>query len=384
MSHEDTLTHAGLVTEVLSDGITRHRFFRHLNWEHAYAGGTLVHAVLSHMKDRGVYSLIKVERAKTHATGPIAGVATALEIVGNERGPLVAVNGGFFIHYPRLFLDIEKGGLLSDSHLYLPVGRTTLTDRYVPVPPAYEEELRFREMGDGSGFTVGPSLGQPLAVTAPSFTKVNSLLGRFHYFARNSWGEKIRSPLWESFANWDKQYEDFLAREGTTTTVKIEKEGLTAAGKFEFRKDDNSVQYAANAPENEYIRSYWARLPGNLSHAMEPNERSGVSRHDGTWLFHAYTCARPDGLTINEFRQVVRAGASFLGFSLDTIPNDHAWANDGDPSIFQLFVGKDGNRRLLARGGDDDQKEYLEINTEKMRQVPNAIVARAGSRGGVI
>lgn len=369
--------HPSLVAEVLADGMIRYRFFRSAGWHEVHAQETLAHQVLSKMRDKGCYSVIKVERAQTKAIGPETGVASALEIVEGEQGPFIAVNGGFFIHYPRLYLDLEHGGLLPDSRLYQSVGYTTLSQNYVPVPPAYKHELLFRKMSDGSGFTVGPSLRDPLAVATPNFTQINTILGKFSYFARDDSGQKIPSPLWESFVNWDKQYDDLLGRKGTTVAVENEKEGLAGTGKFEFKTADGSVRYAANAPDNKCIRSYWARVPGNLAHVMEPNERSGVSQHNDTWLFHAYTCDRDDGLTMNEFRTVVQAGAVFLGLTLNNIPAHQAWANDGGPSIFQLFVAKNGTVTYLAQGGRSEQNANPVINSPKKRQIPNAIVARS-------
>ncbi|MCZ7465712.1 hypothetical protein [Rhizobium rhizogenes] len=371
------LDHPSLIADVLADGMIRYRFFRSAGWHEVDAQETLVHQVLAKMRDKGCYSVIKVERAQTKAVGPETGVASALEIVDGERGPFIAVNGGFFIHYPRLYLDIEHGGLLPDSRLYQSVGDTTLSQNYVSVPPAYKHELLFRKMSDGSGFTAGPSLRDPLAVATPTFTQINTILGRFSHFAHDRSGRKIPSPLWESFVNWDKQYDDLLRRKGTTVTVENEKESLAEAGKFEFYKADGSVRYAASAPDNKYIRSYWARVPGNLAHVMEPNERSGVSQHNDTWLFHAYTCDRDDGLTMNEFRTLIQAGAVFLGLTLDKISTQQAWANDGGPSIFQLFVAEDGTMTYLAQGGQSEQNTNAVINSPRKRQVPNAIVARS-------
>ncbi|WP_117196203.1 hypothetical protein [Rhizobium terrae] len=168
--------------------------------------------------------------------------------------------------------------------------------------------------------------------------------------------------------------------------MQIEAEGLAAAGKSPIQKADGTFKFAAAEPSHPHVKSVWAQVPGNLSHVGQPNERSGLSNHQdltkhagGSVLCHAYTSERSKGLIINDFRLLVEQGAQFVGLSLADLPDNEAWANDGGPSVFHIFVDEAGGLRFLAKGGLEVQSEELHIDPSSLRMAPNVIVIRAGS-----
>ncbi|WP_117196202.1 hypothetical protein [Rhizobium terrae] len=192
----------------LASGYVHHRFYRGVGWESAYPADTPQHAVLNAMHDDGAYSLIQVINGQTRVVGPVKGVENPVNIITGIRPPFVAVTGGFYVHYPNLFRESATGPALG-RRLYLqPVGYTSLTSNFVPVDPAYSDDLIPRTMGDGSVFTAGPSLVQPMNLPQPHFTRINSAAGKHTYFAKDDAGREIPSPLYASFKDWDLRYNE--------------------------------------------------------------------------------------------------------------------------------------------------------------------------------
>ncbi|KAF8887082.1 hypothetical protein BD779DRAFT_1672852 [Infundibulicybe gibba] len=335
------------------------------------------------MNSQGAYNLIQVKNTSTSVIGMHEGMNNPLDLVKSLNGPSIVVNGGFFILYPEFYHEDEKGEPLHQRFYTYPVGETSLTQDYVRASDGYKDLLKLRTMTNGTTYTTGPSLKSALPFVEPDFTAINSKAGRFNYYAMDSNGSKIKSPLWASLRTWDDQYEDLQklkeANIPTTLSVDIEVESLTAAAQKPIFSPDGSFSFASGPPRDRYIRGVWPRVPGSLSHVKQPNERSGISRHEGSELFHAYTSQRSQGLTMNDFRTLMQEGTRFVGLSLENIPDDDAWANDGGPSIFQFFVGADGTKRLLASGGLNEQSFEPSINLKDMRKVPNAVVARVNS-----
>ncbi|MCW8059635.1 hypothetical protein [Agrobacterium tumefaciens] len=379
MSSPFVSTHDSLLAEELSEGITYYRFQRTAGWEIAHPDNSAIHSILSLMKDGGAFTVIRIANARTKTVSPSSGVETSLEIVRDLRGPFVAINGGFFIHLPKLFRG-EDGFLLPDDKVTQTVGPTSateLTGQYVEVPPAYADHLKRREMTDGSFYYAGPSLGQPLAVTTTNFDRINTSEGRFNYFARDPEGNTIASPVWASLKEWELQRQeneaskDFQA--ATTMRTDTEDAYLVDAMKRKAILSDGTLQYASAPPANKFVKGFWAQKPGNFSHVNEPNERAGILRGEGAWYFFTYTSQREEGVIIDAFGDLAKAFAAHFEKMIPT--GDEIWANDGGPSIGLMFVDHHGAIRLLAQGGLAKQSLPIPVDPKMMRQVPNMVAA---------
>ncbi len=373
--------HDSLLVSELSDGITHYRFQRTAGWDTAHQANSEAHAILILMKDDGAFTVVRIANARTSTISPSSGVEISLRIVRDLKGPFVAINGGFFIHLPKLFRAAD-GSPLADDKVTQTVGPSTATEqsgKYVEVHPSYADLLKRREMTDNSFFVTGPSLGQPLVIEPPSFDKVNSPAGRFNYFAIGPDGNKIGSAVWASLTDWDKQREknDANHKFQAATTMRTDTEDayLAEAMKRWMQLPSGEFGYARAPPANEFVKSFWAQVPGNLSHVTEPNERSGVFRTQGAWYFFAYTSLRAKGLTMNEFGTLTKEFVARSGNVIAT--DDDIWANDGGPSICIMYVDGHGAARLLAQGGLVEQSANIPVDPDTMRKLPNMIAAWA-------
>ncbi|KAF8886214.1 hypothetical protein BD779DRAFT_1673379 [Infundibulicybe gibba] len=318
------------------------------------------------MNSQGAYNLIQVKNTSTSVIRMHEGMNNPFDLVKSLNGPSIVVNGGFFILYPEFYHEDEKGEPLHQRFYTYPIGETSLTQDYVPVSDGYKDLLKLRTMTDGTTYTIGPSLKSALPFVEPDFTAINSKAGRFNFYAMDSNGSKIESPLWASLRTWDDQYEDLQklkeANIPTTLSVDIEVESLTAAAQKPIFSPDGSFSFASGPPAIDISEESGPEFP-----AISPMPSSLMN------------VPRSQGLTINEFRTLMQEGTRFVGLSLENIPDDEAWANDGGMSIFQFFVGADGTKRLLASGGLNEQSFEPSINLKDMRKVPNAVVARANN-----
>ncbi|NSZ14673.1 hypothetical protein FY134_27485 (plasmid) [Agrobacterium fabrum] len=371
-------SHDSLHIEELCPGIDHLRFERTPGWQTGH-NDERVSRVLSMMKDKGALSVVQVSKPETTISSPTGGIAAPLDLIKRLEGPFLAVNGGFFIHLPYLFRTNE-GHLMTHDKLNFTVGPTSATEetgKYVPIPEAYADELKKREMTDNTFLHTGPSLNQLMEFEDVSFKDINTPLGRFRYFAMSPEGEKIASPVFFDLKKFDEQYEEWAKDEdfqgATTMQRKTEEEWLADAMKKQTIGDNGELAYASRPPANAHIKSVWASIPGNLSHLTEPNERSGVSRHKRAWVFAAYNSKRNEGLTMNEFSSLFKEVLALLGHTIGN--DDDIWANDGGPSIFQIFKDKDGSIKLLAQGDLSQQKRVMALDPSTMRKVPNAMVA---------
>ncbi|KAG6916237.1 hypothetical protein DXG01_007770 [Tephrocybe rancida] len=374
-SHEIPQGERAYFNRRLAPGIIQHQFHRVPSWEAQCDPTTLEYTVLSTMKDRGIFSLIAFERAATSVIGPKEGVAHPVDIIGDQGGPAVFVTGAYFLHLPYYFK--PHGGVpLHDQFLYWTVGETSLTPNFLPFDTPYQDVMKKRIMSDGSFYSTGPSLNKELDLSRPDFSRLNTSKGRYQYLAYDDLGNTIRNPMWEDRQTFDRMYQEVqLAQthgKQMGPGLAIEAKALHQAGRTPRLQPGRNIIFSAAAPAHPLIRTSWAFVPANLSHASQPNERSGISRHPtGELLSHAYTCIRADGLTLNEFRTLVKAGSEYLGLSFEDIMEDEVWANDGGGSIFQIFVDADGNKELLVSGGQATQMHPLPLTT--MREVPHAV-----------
>lgn len=371
--------HDSLLLSELSEGITHYRFQRTEGWETAHPANSETHAMLSLMKDEGAFTVVRIANARTSTISPSSGVDISLRIIRDLKGPFVAINGGFFIHLTKLFRAAD-GSLLPDDKVTQTVGPSSATEhsgKYVEVHSAYADLLKKREMTDKSFFVTGPSLGQPLLIEPPTFNQLNSPAGRFNYFAIGPDGNKIASPVWASLTDWDKQRLENSAdpnfQTATTMRTHIEDDYLEEAMKRVTLLSSGELGLARAPPANEFVKSFWAQVPGNLSHVTEPNERAGVFRGQDAWYFFAYNSLRAKGLTMNEFGTLTKKFVALSGNVIAT--DDDIWANDGGPSICILYVDGHSATRLLAQGGLLEQSANIPVDPDTMRKLPNMIAA---------
>lgn len=373
--------HDSLLVNELSKGIIRYRFQRTDGWDSAHRANSEAHAILSLMKDDGAFTAVRIANARTSTISPSSGVDISLRIVSDLKGPFVAINGGFFIHLTKLFRAAD-GSLLPDGKVTQTVGPSSATEqsgKYVEVHPAYADLLKKREMTDSTFFVTGPSLGKPLLIEPPAFHQANGLAGRFNYFAIGPDGDKIKSPVWASLTAWDEQRlknnANLKFQDATTMRTDTEDAYLAEAMKKWTLLSSGELGLARAPPANEFVKSFWAQVPGNLSHVTEPNERAGVFRDQDAWYFFAYNSLRANGLTMNEFGTLIKEFVARSGNVIAT--DDDIWANDGGPSICILHVDGHGATRLLAQGGLIEQSANIPVDPDTMRELPNMIAAWA-------
>ncbi|KAJ7192342.1 hypothetical protein GGX14DRAFT_578207 [Mycena pura] len=328
--------------ERLAEGIVLHCFFKREGWEREFTEGSAEHKVLSSMHMDGVYTFIRVTQGHTKLIGHPGYMANPHFLTHDVPGPCIVVVGGFFNHRPSegIRLDYNKPYMDRDLWAGFPVGKTSLMPGFLRIRPQYEHLYARRQLSEGF-LHIGPSLNN-----------------------------KIETPLPPPEGWMNKR-----------------------VGSAEHWSHKN---YSKHPPME--IRSAHAHVAGNLTHVSQRNERSGLSRHPGgDVVAHAYTCPyRKDGLTMNEFREVIMNGTDFLGLPFERIEPHEVWANDGAGSIFQAFVDAEGTSTLLAKGGGVDygvrqtfplkwpkgywneriQKKNTsgEIKLKEERRVANAIV----------
>lgn len=130
-----------------------------------------------------------------------------------------------------------------------------------------------------------------------------------------------------------------------------------------------------------HIRTVWAQVPGNFSHANEPNERNAVTEHpDGTLLSHTYTSRRKYVLSVNQQRELLVEGAWFLGFAFHEVGRDKAYDLDGGPSVLQEYINQDKKITVLSSGGLASARQEYPLQIEKLniRKVSTVMVVRSG------
>ncbi|KAM7216475.1 hypothetical protein V8F06_008188 [Rhypophila decipiens] len=399
------------VKREFAPGMTVHRFYRdsQYRWLQRFPKGTPMHAIFQLMRNDGVYTIVEVLEARTSVLGPPDGTGTFNPIADLSRYPKnsLVVNFSFFVHCPNLFRRNEDEGMLWGEGLHYPVGECSYTDTSVPVSRSYKDVFAPRVMTDGSYATTGPSLHEGLDMTPPSHGKINTPKGRFEYFRLDHEGNLINNPIWDSLENSDIQLRNCVnfkqvgpgrieatpLVKGSTVSVKAEIEGFLSHGKSVARCANGEWELATKmTPQvNGIIKSKWASIPGNISHAGQPNERAGITEHpNGTIVSHTYTCERPDGISINRQRLIMAAGCRFLGLEFTDIQPGKAYGLDGGPSIIQAMVvsPENGSFRILSMG--DTTKGILEdfpwISSQQAAQVPpvrkvaNVMVIRSARR----
>lgn len=374
-------THEAYIKRVIAEGYTQHRFHRVQDWESQYGPITPQHNVLKVMKADTVYSLIVVDNAVTSVVGPASGVVHPTAIAKTQVGPALLVTGGFFIHKAQFFK--PRGGMpYGDNYLHWTVGETSLTPNWVPVDSAYGDVMKKRIMSDGSFITSGPTLNDNLDLSRPHFTEASTSKMRFQYDAYDENGQLLPNPMAGDLQHFDKVYQEMIERMAKGLvggpSLNVDVETLKAGGRHPMRNDSGNITLAAQAPSHPFIRTPWAFVPANLSHASQPNERCGITHHsNGVIVSHACTSLRKKGLDLNEFRALMIAGTEYLGFPFQEIGQDDVWANDGGGSIFQIFEDQHGTLELFACGGQAVQNYPLDISTTDMRDVPHAILIRS-------
>lgn len=386
----------------VAPGIIQHRFYRDSDWERQCPQGTPLHDVLRNMRNHGVYSLVEIQEAKTSVVGSLNNgenlfnpIAPSTRYAPNS----VVINFSFYVHCPNLFRRSENGPPLDYYGLNFPVGETSITDKFIPVSESYQDLFEHRVMSDGSYATAGPSLHKPLDVTEPTHYNMNTKKGRFYYWARDADGRQIYSPIYQSLLDTDASLNELVSLtqsspseitatplvKGSTLSIKAEIEGLLYNSKGVCHFPDGRFSFASTPSPIHVngVRNLWTTVAGNISHATEPNERNAITEHpNGTLLSHTYTCRRIDGQTVNAQRELMIAGARFLGFRFEDIEPGKAYGLDGGPSIIQAFIGAKHQVQLLSHGGTNPKNRLFPLNpsTATIREVANVLVVRSGVR----
>ncbi|KAM7185551.1 hypothetical protein V8F33_012361 [Rhypophila sp. PSN 637] len=287
------------VKREFAPGITVHRFYRdsQYRWLRRFPNGTPLNAVFQLMRNDGVYTMVEVLDARTSVLGPPDGTGIFNPIGDLSRYPKdsLVVNFSFFVHCPNLFRRNEDEGMLWGEGLHYPVGECSYTNNFVPVSKSYKDVFAPRVMTDGSYATTGPSLHEGLDMTPPSHGKINTPKGRLEYFRLDPEDNTIDNPIWDSLENSDIQLRNCVnfkqvgpgrieatpLVKGSTVSVKAEIEGFLSHGKSVKRCANGGWALATKmTPQvNGIIKSKWASIPGNISHAGQPNERASITEH---------------------------------------------------------------------------------------------------------
>lgn len=357
-------------------GASFKRWYKPEDWETHHPRGTPHHSILNIINVGAAVSVTYVRKASTSLIGPTEGTQSPADLASSVKGPAVGVNGGFYLHWGGFFFVENEGGpLMGEGKYGYLIGESSLKRHHVPLSATYAPYLLRRTFSDGTYLTIGPSLNAPLSIPRTKYTEVNLRRGRFCYFATDHKGDRIRSVVHEAREEWDVRYQEALRMQAQHIgpSMKTEIEILKTIGQTISIVEGKFV-YAAGPPSNKYVRCQWHRVPATLSHANEPNERTGQTIYqDGGVMLCAYTSIRELGLTINQFRDLIIQINVYFGLNFFAIKEGMVWANDGGPSVVQLLVPAEGAIEILAKGGEPVQRFPISLG-EEFRPIPNMIV----------
>ncbi|KAI1325734.1 hypothetical protein F5Y16DRAFT_401064 [Xylariaceae sp. FL0255] len=378
-----------IVHDELAPGLTHYRFHRYSGWDTYYPEGTGEHSIFMLMKDMAVYSVVVATDAMTTVFGPRRGTDKIANLAKQVKGPAVVLNGGFFVHEAGRFRQDFNKGMLPDEYVGCTVGKTTSSPNWIDCPESYSDELKFRPMTDGTGFTAGPSLKNELKLGRPSWKRLNTTEGRFGYFACDEHGNRVPGNgkdhvVQKERKEWDvrmrKMQEDAQqpeAPESVKSLFQGEQARLIEMGRPPVSRLGRATKWAETTAHSGAIKTVWALVPGNLSHVGEPNNRASLADHsDGSWSCHAYTGHRNEtGLQISELSKIMKAFLLLIGRDPSAVGEDSMFAIDGGQSVCQIYVDTDGEQRRLAQGvGFEDNYPWPIPDDAPTRPVPHAVV----------
>ncbi|KAI1258539.1 hypothetical protein F5Y18DRAFT_444473 [Xylariaceae sp. FL1019] len=377
------------IHKTLAPGLVYYRFHRYSGWDAHLPQGTGEYTIFQLMRDDAVYSVVVAMNAVTTVFGPERGTEKVANLAKQVKGPAVILNGGFFVHMRGIFRRDFDQPMLPDEYVGLTVGKTTSSQNFIPAPAGYSQEMRFRPMTDASGFTAGPSLKNQLLLGSPGWKTVNKLAGRFTYFARDEHGNRVPDGGEDHVVQKERKYWDARMRElqrdalmpGAPASIRDlferEQARLIDMGRPPVSRPGQVTKWAQTSSHDDSIKSVWAVVPGNLSHAGEPNNRAGLVDHaDGSWSSHAYTGHRDrSGLTLPQFRDLMYALMHFIGRDPNAVGEHSMFAIDGGQSVAQVFVDAKGNQCRLSQGvAFEDNYSFPIPDDAPSRPVPHVVV----------
>jgi hypothetical protein len=371
------------------------------------------------MRPHGRLSVVTVREHRSSFRGPKRGAVSPIAVLDNLIQPGLITSAGNYNSFKKWYFRWDTGLPRMNGRAYnYPVGPSSLTKQYVPVPLLQRPFWEIRKATDGSYISMGPTLSNrldiPVAIHPARESAWNRSFGFINELATND-GRKYKSELFVSFEAGDRALGSLLTHWkrglGTTLSMAIDVEAGAANSKafyvrhqgnvFPFPSplsphstireaveflpdldgddDEYQVQFFQQRPHGQGVRTQASMVPGSWCHGREKNERSAkVELEDGTFLDFAYTCAERDlGLDFNEQRCLILKYLAATGIGFQRIR--HFWNSDGSINILQYLRRSDGVVLALAKGGLKGKALPLtakEIPAELTRSCPNFLLLR--------